>query len=75
MSSEFDGEIYYETTTPLQFGADGTAPTGEFVIRGANDASITVVFGGGETVEMNVDTDGDGQLDDMIMTTWQEVNS
>jgi hypothetical protein len=75
MSSEFDGEIYYETTTPLQFGADGTPVTGEFVIEGANGASITVMFGGGDSVEMNLDTDGDGQTDEVIMTTWQELDS
>jgi hypothetical protein len=75
MSSEFDGEIYYETTTPFQFGADGTPVTGEFVIEGANGASITVMFGGGDSVEMNLDTDGDGQTDEVIMTTWTELDS
>ena len=75
MSSEFDGEIYYETTTPFQFGADGTPIAGEFVVEGANDASITVMFVGGDSVEMNLDTDGDGQTDEVIMTTWTELDS
>jgi hypothetical protein len=72
-SSEFDGEVAYETTQDFE-GVDGSPPmTGEMVITGAFDATITVDPVDDVDVDLLVDLDGNGNDDVLIGTTWTEL--
>lgn len=72
-SSAFDGEVQYETTVDF-FGIDGSPPTsGEMVITGAFDATITVDPQDDVDVDLLVDLDGNGNPDVLIGTTWSAL--
>jgi len=75
MSSEFDGEVHFTTSIVLQGSGEGNPFSGEFVITGANEASITVIPMDEQNVRIELDLDGDGAVDPdgVIDTTWQEL--
>lgn len=75
MSSQFDGEVQFSTTVAMQGNGEGNPFTGEFVVTGANGATITVIPMDAQTVRLELDLDGDGAVDtDGVRdTTWQEL--
>lgn len=55
---------------------DDNAPfpnRGEMNIRGADSTSIQLVPVGGDSVRLDVDTNGDGNVDNIQNTSWQEL--
>jgi hypothetical protein len=44
-------------------------------IRGADNASITITALDEVTVQLEVDSDGDGSVDATIVTTWAELDA
>ncbi len=67
------GKVDYGTTTPVQ-GPVGDAPeTGEILITGANGATIRVVIQSQSAVDLELDLDGNGSVDEVQSTTWAEL--
>jgi len=73
ISSLLDGKVDYGTTTPVE-GPAGDAPdAGAILITGANGATIRVVVLDPSTVELRLDLDGNGTVDEVQTTTWAEL--
>ncbi|MGH0030803.1 MAG: hypothetical protein ACQGVC_13490 [Myxococcota bacterium] len=72
-SSAFDGEVTYQTTQ--DFMGTGTDPpaSGELVITGAFDATITVAPVDAVDVDLFLDLDGSGSTDALVETTWSAL--
>jgi len=74
MSSEFDGEVHFSTSTALQGSGEGNPVGGEFVITGADDATVTVIPMDEQNVRVELDLDGDDAVDEdgVIDVSWPE---
>lgn len=72
-SSEFAGRVDVATTAPLVVNVAGIPTEGEITIDGANGATITVRVVSAELVELHVDLDGNGTVDEVIATTWGDL--
>lgn len=67
------GKVDYDTTMPVE-GPAGDAPeSGEILITGANGATIRVVVQGQASVDLEIDLDGNGTVDEVQATTWAEL--
>ena len=73
MSSEFTGDVHFSTTAALQLDLAGDPSTGEVVITGADGATITMRIVSAQQVELDIDLDGDGTIDEMQVTTWADL--
>jgi hypothetical protein len=75
-SSRFSGEIQY-ATTPSFLGTGTSDPdSGVLRIDGADAATIDVVAqANGVDVNLEIDVDGDGNVDDIKMTTWDDLRA
>jgi hypothetical protein len=73
MSSEFTGEVHFTTMAALQLDGTGEPTTGQVVITGADGATITMRVVSAQQVELDIDLDGDGSIDEMQVTTWAEL--
>jgi hypothetical protein len=75
-SSRFDGEVQY-VTTEFFLGTGASDPnSGVLRIEGADAATIDVVAqANGVDVNLEIDVDGDGSVDDIQMTTWDELRA
>lgn len=73
MSSEFTGDVHFSTTAALQLDVAGDPSTGEVVITGADGATITMRIVSAQQVELDIDLDGDGSIDEMQVTTWADL--
>lgn len=69
-SSEFSGEVFYQTTIDFEGSGDDPPSVGEMVITGAFDATITVDPQNDTDVDLLIDLDGNGGPDVLIGTTW-----
>ena len=68
--SGFAGNVDIETVTPFQ-GSGGDPPSiGEMLITGANNASVRLVTIDSTNVQLQIDTDGDGIVDETQDSTW-----
>jgi len=73
VSSLLAGKVDYGTTTPVE-GPAGDAPdAGTILITGANGATIRVVVLDQSTVELRLDLDGNGTVDEVQTTTWADL--
>jgi len=73
-SSAFNGRIDFSTTALLQNDGGEYAFSGEVVITGTNDTSVTVFVLGTVSVELRIDLDGNGSVDETVITTWDELS-
>ena len=72
-STQLSGAVNYSTPTPLQ-GFDSEYPSsGQFLVTGEN--SSTLLTAEGDTVLVEIDADGDGIYEEMINTTWAELEA
>lgn len=67
------GDIIVTTSTMLQSSGDGFPFSGEILIRGASNASITIIALDATMVRLEIDTNGDGSADEIVDTTWAEL--
>jgi hypothetical protein len=69
MKSDLLGDyLYYKTIMPLQ-GADNQNPeSGEILISG--NGTVRIVIESSASVRLEIDADGDGNIDDYQYTTW-----
>lgn len=72
-SSKFEGEISYVTTKSLVFTGDGAPVSGEIVVDGADGATLTISILSADHIELELDVDGNGTLDQLIVTSWSEL--
>lgn len=74
MTSDFDGEVQFSTNIAFQGSGDGNPFNGEFLVTGANNATVTVIALDEMTVRIELDLDGDGAVDadGSMDMTWQE---
>lgn len=73
-SSQLAGVVEY--STPLMFEGLGSdyPNTGELLIAGT-DSSARLIVQNNIDVHIQIDADGDGTVDETIMTTWAELES
>ena len=72
-SSQLGGVITYSTPVTFQ-GAGAAYPyAGEFLITGADNASIRLVALDESTVRIDIDADGDTVVDSTEETTWDDI--
>lgn len=72
-STELGGIISYSTPVTFQGAGDGYPFAGELLIEGANGASIRLVVLDASNVRIDIDTDGDGNVDSSETTTWDDI--
>lgn len=72
-SPQLDGDIIVTTSAALERSGSGLPFSGEILIRGANNASITIIALDATMVRLEIDTNGDGAPDEIVDTTWAEL--
>lgn len=74
-TTDLAGIVAY--STPVQFeGSGGGYPfTGELLVSGANNASARLIALDDVNVRIEIDTDGDGNVDATVDTSWAEIDS
>jgi len=77
MSSDFDGEVRFNTSIAFSGNGEGNPVSGELLITGANQATIKVIPLDGNNVRLELDIDGDNAVDQdgVIELTWQELQN
>jgi hypothetical protein len=74
-TSEIGGIATYVTATPFT-GTDPNGPSaGEYVVTGANGATLTITALGSDQVQLDLDLDGDTVVDWSTVTTWTFLDS
>jgi hypothetical protein len=68
------GRVDYETALSIEASGDADPDTGEVPITGAENSMVTIVILDGTAVRLDVDSDGDGIIDDMQFTTWAALS-
>ena len=66
----FDGELSYVTSETLTINAGGIPVAGVIEVSGAGDAQLTIRFLGEDRIELELDSDGNGTVDQIILTSW-----
>jgi|GEM_PF-970611 len=69
-SNSLGGSVDYVTTTPLQGTGDQDPHSGVILITGAGNSSVRIVVVDSQHVTLEIDSNGDGVVDDYIDTTW-----
>lgn len=73
-STALDLPVAYSTPQPFS-GLPGEFPSsGEMLVTGQS-SSVTLVVIDNISVRLDIDIDGDGEVDDSIETTWTEISS
>ncbi|HEU4619723.1 MAG TPA: hypothetical protein VFV10_16920 [Gammaproteobacteria bacterium] len=72
-STAFSGSVTFETNASFQGTGDDHPVSGEIVITGAKGGSIDLVVLDGVSVRLNLDLNGDGQIDETSDATWDEL--
>ena len=73
VSRVLDGRVDFTTPVPVA-GPAGDAPdTGEILITGRDGATIRIVVLDPAQVELRLDLDGNGSVDEVLSTTWAEL--
>jgi len=68
------GTVDYDTTLSVRASGNSDPYEGEFLISGAGDSSVRIVIVDSANVTLEVDTNGDGVVDEFIDTNWAALN-
>jgi len=68
----FTGAADFLTVEPLAMAEDGTIVSGEILITGAGGATIRVTAAGTGSLQLGLDLDGDGQVDETQVLVWEQ---
>jgi len=68
------GSVHYETPVDIELVGDNEPYTGEILVTGASNSSVRIVINDSTSVTLEVDTNGDGTVDEFIDTTWAALN-
>ncbi len=72
-SPSFAGRVSYDTTVPFQYTGSNSAYVGTMEITGAEGTRILVTAVDENSVQLDIDSDGDGLTDVTRVMTWQEL--
>ena len=72
-TAQLSGSASYVTTESLVFGDDGQPASGQILVTGAGAATLTINILSAELVELEIDTDGNDTVDEVIVTSWAEL--
>ena len=72
-SPRIGGDIVVSTLVALQSSGSEYPFIGELRIMGAGNSVIILIAVGGNNVRLDIDINGDGQMDDFVDTTWDEI--
>jgi hypothetical protein len=67
------GNVDYETTVTVQAFGDDYPYAGEILVTGSGDSTVNIVIVDSENVELQIDENGDGVVDEFVDTTWAEL--
>jgi hypothetical protein len=67
------GNVDYETTVTVQAFGDDYPYAGEILVTGSGDSTVNIVISS-EDVELRIDENGDGVVDEYVDTTWAELS-
>ena len=73
-SSQLSGVVAYSTPVMFEGFGNDYPNTGELLIDGGGSSALLVAINNVD-VRIEIDSDGDGTVDDTIMTTWAELTS
>ncbi len=73
-SSQLSGVVAYSTPVMFEGFGNDYPNTGELLIDGGGSSALLVAINNVD-VRIEIDSDGDGTVDDTIMTTWAELAS
>ncbi len=74
VSSEFNGQVNFETTLPFRSLAGDDYPSaGTMLVTGSNDAALRLIVLDAVNVRVEIDVDGDGAFEDSVDTSWAEL--
>ena len=71
--SRFEGAVNFVTLSPLVATGDDYPATGEVLITGANSATIRATVQTAQTVQLAIDLNGDGLVDDTQQVPWSSL--
>ncbi len=71
--SGFEGAVDFATLSPLVATGDDYPATGEVLITGANGATIRATVQSSQTVQLAIDLNGDGLVDDTQQIPWSTL--
>lgn len=71
--SDLGGFVTMQTTTPFTGVEPNDPGSGVLVVTGADNSTLTLVALDSVNVELRVDEDGDGTPEEIIPTTWEEL--
>jgi len=76
---ELGGSVSFDTTTPFQGTAFGqldldNPDSGVMVVTGAGGSMVILTVTGPNTIQIQVDEDGDGNFETTINTTWDALD-
>ena len=67
------GAVNYETVVPIQASGDEDPNAGEILVTGEDDTTVRIVIESAISVRLDIDSNGDGTVDDTQFTTWAEL--
>jgi len=75
--TKLGGKIDVKTTTTFSGInlAAGAPDTGSLTMTGANNTSVVLTAQGGGNVQLQIDSNGDGQVDSVVNTTYNQLSS
>lgn len=69
------GAVSYRVLTPFTGFGDADPDAGVLYIEGDAGASITVTALGSQQARLDIDYDGDGTIDEILLITWVELDA
>jgi hypothetical protein len=72
-SPRIGGEVVVSTSLDLQASGDDYPFVGELRIDGAGNSAIVLIALDANLVRLEIDIDGDGAVDEIVETTWDEL--
>ena len=73
--SLFSGSVTFATPDPFTGIGPADPDSGSLLIEGANGATITLIALNNVDVQLGIDLDGDGIVDDTQFTTWDTLDA
>jgi hypothetical protein len=73
-SQSLGGTIDYDTPIPVQAIGDNDPHSGQILVTGANDSSVLINIFDSTRVTLEIDSNGDGVIDEYVDTTWAALS-
>jgi len=75
--AKLGGRIDVKTTSTFSGTnlANGSPDAGSLTMTGANNTSVVLTAQGGDNVQLQIDSNGDGQVDNVVNTTYNQLSS